>query len=164
MRSERDSIYLTIFGFACSSLITLIGVGLSIEGFSSYQAAANFWNNAIATTGIITNTEETMNCTYYGSLPSCSNDSITTIRFTTLQREIIKFESDTVICINRTSSNPCEGRKVEIVYDSSNPHQAIVKGSASPRVRVIFRIGVGVIFVIFGMLFIKVQLSEFRAR
>ena len=164
MRSERDNIYLTIFGFAGSSLMILIGVGLSIEGSSNYQAAANFWNNAIATTGIITKTEETMNCTYHSSLPSCSTDSITTIRFTTLQREKIKFESHTVMCINRTSSNPCEGRKVEIVYDSSNPHQAIVKGSASPLGSVIFCIGVGIYFSIFGVIIITVQLSEFRSR
>ena len=95
---------------------------------------------------------------------SCSTDSITTIRFTTLQRETMTFESDPDMCINRPNFSPCEGRKVEIVYDSSNPHQAIVKGSASPLGSVIFCIGVGIYLSIFGVIIITVQLSEFRAR
>lgn len=163
MKSARNSIWKidNFMFFFVPRLFIVVGATLSIEGCLNYQAAANFWNNAVGTTGTIIRTRlETTTYTHtstdgFSSYTTTDSYFISTIRFTTLQREIMTFESDPDMCINRPSSSPCEGRKVEIFYDSSNPHQAIVKGSASPLVRVITRIGGGMFVVIFGIIFIK---------
>lgn len=137
------------------------GAILIIQGFLDYPAAADFCNNAIATTGIIVETDEREKCTtsYAISTPpsfpthtSCSTYFISTIQFKTQQGEITTFESDPDMCINRPNSTPCNGRKVEVFYDSTNPRMAIVKGGTSPLTQVKTRIGMGILMEIFGII------------
>jgi hypothetical protein len=111
-----------------------------IQGFLDYPAAADFWNNAIETTGIIVETDKRSECTtsYAISSPpsfpstpttpttptptphtSCSTYFISTIQFETQQEEIMTFESDPDMCVDRPNSTPCNGRKVEVIYDST---------------------------------------------
>jgi hypothetical protein len=161
MKSARNSIEEKIYGCVPQLVVEIgvvaIGAASIIHACLNFQAAASFWNNAIATTGTIVRTRfETITTSSGGTgVPNTTSFYISTIRFKTLQREIIKFESDPDMCVSGSDSGPCEGRKVEIVYNSRNPHQAIVKGSASPLVRVLTQIGISMFFVIFTIMIMK---------
>jgi hypothetical protein len=95
MKSARSSIWKidNFMFFFVPRLIIVIGATLSINGCLNYQSAANFWSNAVGTTGAIIRTRlETTTYTHTSadgfSCAARNSYFISTIRFTTLQGEI----------------------------------------------------------------------------
>jgi hypothetical protein len=156
MRLGKSSIWQSIkyliFPGIPASLCVILGARMLVQGFLDYQAADDFWSKAIATTGIIVKTESRSGTVYSGGAPMMSYSiDVSTIQFTTQQGEIITFKGDDDMCVDRLSS-PCKGKEVEIVYNSSNPHQAIVEGSLSPINRARYSIGWSMFITLSGIM------------
>ena len=71
-----------------------MGVGFLIQGFSDYQAAADFRNKALSTIGIITETTRRQNYTSSGMAAAPSY--ISTVQFETEQGEIAEFKAHNI--------------------------------------------------------------------
>ncbi|MBW4659781.1 MAG: DUF3592 domain-containing protein [Drouetiella hepatica Uher 2000/2452] len=155
IKMKKSSIWQTIqyliFPGVPASLCILFGTAVSIRGLSDYQTAGDFWNNAIETRGTIVKTSLESRTASSGGIPISHAVNVSTIQFITQHGEIITFEGDDDMCVDRPNSSLCMGREVEIVYDSSNPHQAIVKGSASPLARLRYGIGWGMFILLSGI-------------
>jgi hypothetical protein len=134
----------------------LLGIYLLTVGFSGYPAAADFWNKALSTTGVITETTKetytikpsafsfTSSHTYYAS----------TVRFQTEQGQIAEFKAND-IC---QSPHPdlCSGKQVQVLYAFDNPQLSMIKGGDSPLDRTRTKIGWGII-ILLGSVFILVE-------
>lgn len=143
-----------------ASLCIILGTSVLVRSVSDYQAADNFWDKAIETTGTIVETRRESRMGSSGGLPMSYAVDISTIQFVTQQGETITFEGDNDICVNRLSSSPCEGKEVGVVYNSSNPHQVIVEGSPSPENRAKFGIGWGILITFVGIVMIAAPTQQ----
>jgi len=149
--------YLIFRGF--NVLSVLAGIWLLTVGFSDYQAAADFGNKAVATTGIIAETSYQSRTISSGGFPSSYIVKVPTIQFETRQGRIIRFEGDENLC-----TRSCRGKKVQVLYDSGNPHLAMIKGGSSPLNRARNNIGSGIFMTLVGILMFIIAPSEYGGR
>jgi hypothetical protein len=117
--------YLVLFSGVLAGPFILLGALISNLGSLRYQAVS-----------------ETM---YSGGIPMEHSASISTIQFVTQQGEKITFRSNSEWIGHR------EAGELKIVYDSVNPHQAIIKGSPNPLAGAGFEIAMGWILMYIGL-------------
>jgi hypothetical protein len=166
MQLRRNSIwqrigYLVFLGSATVLPISA-GIWLSTQGFSNYQAAANFRSNALLTTGIITETTIQSGgaaTNVGGSLPPAY---ISTIRFETEQGKRAEFKASDICLVEPLNS--CNGKRVQVLYAASNPELAMIKGGSSPLDKVRANIGYGIFFILFGLGTLIVAPSDYRGQ
>jgi Protein of unknown function (DUF3592) len=140
-------------------LYVSIGLWSFCLGLSDYPAATDFENKAVATTGIITETNYESRTISSGGFPNSYIVVVPTIQFKTSQGEFIRFRGDDDLC-----TRSCRGEEVQLFYASDNPHLVMVKGGSSPIDRARSKIGCGIFFVLFGIFNFIIAPSEYGGR
>ncbi|MBW4580534.1 MAG: DUF3592 domain-containing protein [Tildeniella nuda ZEHNDER 1965/U140] len=164
MQLRRNSIWQRIgylvFPGGFIILSTSIGVSTLIQSFSNYQAAANFRNKSLSTTGIITETTTQTNTSPSGMAAAPSY--VSTIQFETEQGKIAEFEAYN-IC-QGYQLNLCSGKKVQVLYASDNPELSMIKGGSSPLDRARNNIGLGIFLILGGVMTFIIAATEYGGR
>jgi hypothetical protein len=148
IRSMSNSVY-TKLG-CCSAIFTVGVVWILDSARLDYQAAVEFNNNALSTTGIVTKTTNIPGeCHIVGGgwmASSCtSSHVVSSIQFETQQRKIVEFTDSYNLKL------PSIGQEVQILYAPNHPKLVRIKGDIGDNPLAIVRYN-----IVFQILFLLI--------
>jgi hypothetical protein len=142
-------------------LQALFSIWMIFDGWSNYQDAADFGDNAILGVGIITKTvaRQSHIVSNYTAFPG-RTDYISTVQFKTQEGKTI--ELDAADLCKHNSIDSCDGTKVQILYAADNPQLSMVESGVNPLVRVKEQIKYGVILLLLSSAIVLIITRENR--